>query len=298
MYILSCNRSQRCARPSSPLAKASRRQNGRRHGTALLRPRRFTEAERCSTWERVQVNGMPRKEQEAPEATGSGAAPRPQTALSHFDAAIARVDEQFGSLPYMTTRQARYLGALVEREGLTSLLELGTYHGKSTAYIAAILEALGRGSLITIDRIDAAAKQPNVYHLLSSLGLSHRVRVYLEQRSLTWRLMRLIEENHNHCFDFCYFDAGHSWDVTGFAFFLVDRLLKPGGWVIFDDLDWTYDRMIKPDEPVPDFLAHMPEEERRTAQIGKVWELLVCRSTGYETLEVIGSWGVARKRTS
>jgi predicted O-methyltransferase YrrM len=240
--------------------------------------------------------GMSNRDPQAPEATGDGAAPRPPE--GHLDVAIARVDEQFGSLPYMTTRQARYLGALIEREGLTNLLELGTYHGKSTAYMAAILEALGRGDIVTIDRIDAEAKDPNLNHILSRLNLSHRVLAYFEQRSLTWCLMRLLEENEAPCFDFCYFDAGHSWDVTGFAFFLVDRLLKPGAWVIFDDLDWTYERMIKPEEPLPDFLARMPEEELRTAQIGKVWDLLVARSTSYETCEVFGSWGIARKRPS
>ena len=219
--------------------------------------------------------------------------------FSHVDleVAIALVDEQFADLPYMSTRQALRLTALIKREGLTSLLELGTFQGKSTAYMAAALEVMGRGSLVTIDQVAANAKKPNVYQVLKSLGLSHRVRVYLEPRSLTWRLMRLIEEHESPCFDFCYFDGGHSWDVTGYAFFLVDQLLKPGGWVVFDDLDWTYERMIKPGEPLPDFLSDVPEEERRTAQVGKVWDLLVCRSTGYERHEVIGNWGVARKRS-
>jgi predicted O-methyltransferase YrrM len=214
-----------------------------------------------------------------------------------LEAAIALVDEQFGGLPFMTTTKALSLGALIKREGLSNLLELGTYHGKSTAYMAAILEAMGRGRLVTIDRVDAEAKNPNVYKILRDLKLSHRVQVYFEQKSLTWRLMRLIEEHESPCFDFCYFDAGHSWDVTGYAFFLVDRLLKPGGWVVFDDLDWTYEGMIKPGQPIQDFLARMPEDERRTAQVRKVWDLLVCRSTGYEGHEVIGKWGLARKRT-
>jgi predicted O-methyltransferase YrrM len=232
------------------------------------------------------------------QTTAEGAARRPLTSPSDLEAAIALVDEQFSGLPCMNSKKALTLGALIEREGLSSLLELGTFHGKSTAYIAAVLEAIGRGNLVTIDRVDAKARSPNVYEVLSRLGLSHRVQVYLEPRSLTWRLMRLIEEHESPCFDFCYFDAGHSWDVTGYAFFLVDRLLKPGGWVVFDDLDWTYERMIKPGEPPPDFLSRFPMEERRTAQIRKVWDLLVCRSTRYESHEVIGNWGVARKRTS
>ena len=232
------------------------------------------------------------------KATAKGTARRPRITPKNLDAAIALVDKKFGDLPYMSTRQALSLGRLIEREGLSSLLELGTYHGKSTAYMAAVLEMIGRGSLVTIDRLDAKTREPNVYQVLKTLKLSHRVQVYLEPRSLTWRLMRLIEEHESPSFDFCYFDGGHSWDVTGYAFFLVDRLLKPGGWVIFDDLDWTYERMIKPGEPIPEFLSRLPEEERSTAQVGKVWDLLVCRSLGYERHEVIGNWGVARKRNS
>jgi predicted O-methyltransferase YrrM len=241
---------------------------------------------------------MSTADQEGVDATAEMAARESRIALRDLHAAIAFVDEHFGGLPYMTTRQALSLGALIQREGLSSLLELGIFHGKSTAYMAAVLEAMGRGRLVTIDRVDAEDKNPNVYQVLTKLGLSHRVDVYLEPRSLTWRLMRLIEEHENSCFDFCYFDAGHSWDVTGFAFFLVDRLLKPGGWVVFDDLNWTYEQMTKPGEPTPDFLSRMPEEELRTAQIGKVWDLLVARSIGYERREVIGSWGIARKRIS
>lgn len=238
------------------------------------------------------------RDRERVDATARGAARRLPTSPSDLEAAIALVDEKFGDLPYMTTRQALSLGALIKREGLGNLLELGTFHGKSTAYMAAVLEALGRGSLVTIDRLDVETKNPNVYEILKRLELSHRVQVYLEPRSLTWRLMRLIEEHESACFDFCYFDGGHSWDVTGYAFFLVDRLLKPGGWVIFDDLDWTYERMIKPGEPLPGFLSRMPEEERTTAQVRKVWDLLVSRSAGYEGHELIGNWGVARKRNS
>jgi hypothetical protein len=32
--------------------------------------------------------------------------------------------------------------------------------------------------------------------------------------------------------------------VTGFGFLLVDMLLKPGGWIVFDDMDWTISKSI------------------------------------------------------
>jgi hypothetical protein len=31
-----------------------------------------------------------------------------------------------------------------------------------------------------------------------------------------------------------------NWTIDGFPFFLVDKLLRDGGWILFDDFDWTY----------------------------------------------------------
>ena len=53
--------------------------------------------------------------------------------------------------------------------------------------------------------------------------------------------MKMLAQYPSPKFDFCYIDGGHNWSDTGFAFFLVDRLLKSNGIIVFDDLDWTYD---------------------------------------------------------
>ncbi|MGL5809687.1 MAG: hypothetical protein ACRCYQ_07075, partial [Nocardioides sp.] len=74
-------------------------------------------------------------------------------------------------------------------------------------------------------------------------------------------------------FDFAFIDGAHSWFVDGLAFFLVDKLLKPGAWVLFDDLDWTY--ATSPTLSQTELVRSMPEDERNTPQIGKVFELLV-----------------------
>jgi hypothetical protein len=30
-----------------------------------------------------------------------------------------------------------------------------------------------------------------------------------------------------------------NWDTDGPSLFLVDRLLRPGGWIVFDDIEWS-----------------------------------------------------------
>ena len=97
-------------------------------------------------------------------------------------------------------------------------------------------------------------------------------------------------------FDFCYIDGAHSWDADGFAFFLVDRLLVRNGWVLFDDLDWTYRSMeARYGVNVPAWLRRIPEEERNTRQVRKVWELLVKRHPEYGEFREEGQRGFARK---
>ena len=58
-------------------------------------------------------------------------------------------------------------------------------------------------------------------------------------QNYNWDLVRLIAEN-NVQFDYCYLDGSHDLTIDGLAFFLLDRLLKPGGYIEFDDYNWTF----------------------------------------------------------
>lgn len=139
------------------------------------------------------------------------------------------ITERFGQVQYMKEAQARVLRDLIVEKDARDVLEVGFYQGKSSAYIAAILEDLGRGSLVTVDRRDPTAGKTNITSLLGQAGLSHRVQVIQAHRSFTWELQKLIADRAGPRFDFCYFDGGHTWDDTGFGFTLVNQLLRPGG---------------------------------------------------------------------
>lgn len=208
---------------------------------------------------------------------------------------IEEVHRKYGSLPYMGIAQAKKLRDLITESDLSRCLELGFFHGKSSAFIASILKERQKGHLTTIDRTDARERRPNIDDVLSSLELENWVTVFYEARSYTWRLMKMLEHDPTPRYDFCYIDGGHSWDNTGFGFCLVDRLLVPGGWIVFDDLDWTFSSMMTPGEPAPDWLAAKTEEEIRTPQVRKVWELLVKPHPSYGDLREDGQWGYARK---
>lgn len=213
----------------------------------------------------------------------------PRSSLQVVDAAI-------GKLPYMTLAQAEWLEGLLRTHRLTRCLELGFYHGKSSAFIAAILRDMGGGHLTTIDRVSARELKPNIDAVLRQTGLTPLVTVYYEPRSYTWRLMKMLAQVPRPVFDFVYIDGGHSWDVSGYAFFLTSKMLRPGGWMLFDDLDWTFSKMIKPNEAMPGWLRKMPAEEREAPQLRLVWELLVKDDAQFDSFSVGRSWALARKK--
>jgi predicted O-methyltransferase YrrM len=209
---------------------------------------------------------------------------------------IERVRETFGDLEYMRHPDAMFMRDFIIRHDAKDILEIGFFHGKSSAYFAAILEDLGRGHLVTIDRDTARQREPNIEHVLSTLDLRHRVTPIYSERSYTWEMGKMIRTRPRPQFDLCYFDGDHTWDGTGFGFMLVDMLLRPGGWIIFDDLKWTVAASAKDRAQMPRSWRACSEDERATAGVKMVFELLAPH-LGYTDMRTAkdGWWGVARK---
>lgn len=207
-----------------------------------------------------------------------------------------RVTEQFSHVRYMNESRARIMRDLIHRHGARDILEIGFFRGKSSAYIGAILEDQGAGKLTTIDRLTAdRLPEPNIHTLIRELGLSHRVEPIFAHRSFTWELSRLMRMDPMPRFDLCYFDGGHTWDDTGFGFTLVNYLLKPGGVIVFDDIDWTISgsKAYRRDS---ELMAQFSKDERACQSVRLVWDTLVPRM-GYTQVEEISSagWAVAQK---
>lgn len=204
---------------------------------------------------------------------------------------VHEVRAAIGDVPHMTVPQAERITALMREHGLADVLELGFSQGVSTCYLAAQVQELGRGRVTTIDREVARTFDPNIEQLLGRVGLRQLVEVHYEPTSYNWRLMRMLEADPTPRFDLCYLDGAHDWFVDGLAFFLVDRLLRPGGWIVFDDLEWTY----AGSPSMRDQVRGMPEDELTTPQVRKVYELLVRTHPGYDRFRTEGGWAYARK---
>jgi len=199
-----------------------------------------------------------------------------------------------GDVPHMTLEQAEKLTKFIADHQVEAILELGFCHGVSTCYMATALSELGHGSIVTIDLEWAREATPNIEALLDRIGERYRVKVFYEPTSYTWRMMRFLEEDPAPRFDLCYLDGAHSWFVDALAFFLVDRLLRPGGWIIFDDLDWTY--ATSPALKESQMVRRMPLDEQTTQQVKKIYELLVKTHPNYHNFRIEDGWAFAQKR--
>jgi predicted O-methyltransferase YrrM len=201
--------------------------------------------------------------------------------------------------PALTAPDAgKLLYDFVATSGVEDVLELGFAHGTSTAYMAAALAEKGVGSVTTIDRASALSREPNIHQVLGRLGLASRVQLLCTASSYNWELMRILERQTtggetSPCFDFCFIDGAHTWETDGFAFLLVDKLLRHDRWVLFDDMHWS---LAASPSMKAEKLHMLSEDELKTPQVEQVFDLLVRAHPEYGEFVVTGSYGWAYKR--
>lgn len=162
------------------------------------------------------------------------------------------------------------------------IAEIGVEWGSTSEGILRHLN--GRGELHLFDYEDRLAV---VARRLRSLGFENFVEHGNSRKTLdsyNWSLMRLLESHAEPMFDYVFIDGGHSWPLDALAFLLADRLLKPGGYVDFDDYDWTFAQSptMNP-RAYPAVRKSFTREQLETPQIERVVELLV-RRMNYEEI--------------
>ncbi|HXL99390.1 MAG TPA: class I SAM-dependent methyltransferase [Rhizomicrobium sp.] len=218
---------------------------------------------------------------------------------------IAKIVE---GVRFISPGNARILYDLIVSERRNNILELGIAHGTATCYMAAAVDELGQGGKVTAVDLERARAEfsPSAEEQLAGAGLSHLVRIVRMKTGYNWFLHDNIRENTKDdvCaeqYDLCIIDGPKNWTIDGLAFFLVDKLLKPDGVLIFDDYDWTYSSAGRKRDQT-DGVQHndLSDAELRTPQIREVFELLVKQHPNYGQFELLpgSDWAIARKTKS
>jgi Methyltransferase domain len=175
------------------------------------------------------------------------------------------------TLDFLSTTQCR------------TIAEIGVERGATSKEILRWLN--GAGVLHLFDYDD---RRKPVTDRLHRLGFSNFVfhgnsRTTLD--SYNWSLMKMLKDGPIPYFDYVYLDGAHTWGVDALAFLLIDKLLKPGGYIDFDDYDWTFASSPTVNPRVyPATRKEMTEEQMDTPQVKLIVDLLVRREGHYEEL--------------
>ena len=211
------------------------------------------------------------------------------------------IAKQLEGIPYLSVDDGKLLYDHVIKTKPNECLELGFAHGVSSCYIAAALQQNGKGHLTSVDLLSSKVRKPAIEDLLHENGLESLVTVVREVNSYNWYLKKKIEGQTiggicQPIFDFCFIDGSKNWTIDGFAFFLVDKLLKEGGTILFDDYGWTYSQ--HDDKRVTDGISHreMSQDQLENPNVELIFQLLVMQHPNYSRFKIDDeSWAWATK---
>jgi O-methyltransferase len=147
---------------------------------------------------------------------------------------LGELREETARLPQaecqISPEQGQFMALLVRMIGARRCLEVGTFTGYSSLWVALALPADGR--LVCCDTSEEWTAVARRYW--ERAGVSGKVELFLAPASQT--LARMATDGQRGSFDFAFVDA----DKTGYREYYERclELLRPGGLVVFDNMLW------------------------------------------------------------
>jgi hypothetical protein len=117
------------------------------------------------------------------------------------------------------------------------IAEVGVYEGHTSREIAKYLNGSGELHLFDFyDRVEEVRKkiEADGFKNVRAFGSTYKLL-----DSYNWHLAKLIQQHSAPIYDYIYLDGAHTFPIDALTFFLCDQLLKLGGYIDFDDYDWT-----------------------------------------------------------
>lgn len=165
----------------------------------------------------------------------------------------------------------------LESTNARTIAEIGVDQGATSEAILRWLGGEGALHLFDFeDQLSGVAQRLRAKDLTNFVvhGNSHRA-----MDSYNWSLMKVLQESPAPVFDYVYLDGAHTWAIDALTFFLADLMLKPEGYVDFDDYHWTIERSRNVN---PRARERYTDEQMRTPQVALIVDLLVRRPGRYE----------------
>ena len=191
--------------------------------------------------------------------------------------------EKIGTAGFETISASNSNAAAIVRmltdSGIKSpvVAELGVGIGATTLSLARALDHNGTLHVFDFDHVVI-----DLCNDLAELGFANVVGHGNTERywdSYNWTLANIIIRGNQEIYDYIYIDGAHTFAVDGLAFVLCDKLLKPGGYIEFDDYWWTFagSKWMKDVREL-----FMTDEQIRTPQVRMVVDLFLSNNPNYE----------------
>ena len=204
--------------------------------------------------------------------------------------------------PHIPANRGRVLYEHIRKNRLENLLELGTARGGSAIFMAAALEATGAGHLTSVDSTRWRWRNPTPTEVIDHAGLGHRVTLDKRFSTYTWFLKTELEKCIDDAgsvrpeYDFIFLDGAKNWSTDGLTVVLAEKLLRPGGWLLLDDLGWSYEKHADSTFHYEIEIAKLSTEERVEPHLRAVFDLLIRTNPAFDQFLIQDDWwGWARK---
>jgi predicted O-methyltransferase YrrM len=207
--------------------------------------------------------------------------------------------------PHIPGARAQILYDHLREHQPQDVLELGTARGGSAVYIAAALEANGRGHLTTVDSTRWKWRDPAPQEVLERAGLSHRVTFDKQSSTYAWFLKGELEGAMDDTgsvrpkYDFIFLDGAKNWSTDGITVVVAEKLLRPGGWLLLDDLGWNYAEHTNGGRHYEIDIGKLSVSEQSEPHLRAIFDLLIRPNPAFDQFLIEDDWwGWAHKAAS
>lgn len=123
-----------------------------------------------------------------------------------------------------------YIFNLVINTSPDQTLEVGLAQGASTLHFLSALKLIRKGRHTAIDPLQSGFSDVGLSEM-SRLGLDSRLRFFRERSDIVLHKLREQKET----FQVCLIDGDHRFDAVFVDFYMIDKVLDIGGFIIFDE---------------------------------------------------------------